>query len=169
MKTKIIQQSVTVTKKETKDVTVYVASDDKEFKTEKECLEYEETLSIIKKGELIFHKLNLEYEYLQYVIESLGGCGDITDVKLFLFNATKDESIISDAIKYLFFMIPKNTTYKEDLFSLNEGQLYAIASWTENYHTDYPKYESEIMSVEEINKHFELLTTNIKQKLQIIK
>ncbi len=94
------------------------------------------------------------------------GYGSNSEIQLFLFTATKDEDKINASLKFL----SANgiiEIFKEDFMALEAGKLYAVVSWEHDADTDYPSYHVKIKSVEEINKAFELITNDIKQKLKI--
>ncbi len=165
METKIIQKNVLVPT--TRDATIYVAKDGKEFERESECINYEKILLHIEYGKTIFKTPDLSYYSLEAILQTaFDGYGSNSEIQLFLFTATKDEDKINASLKFL----SANgiiEIFKEDFMALEAGKLYAVVSWEHDADTDYPSYHVKIKSVEEINKAFELITNDIKQKLKI--
>jgi len=171
MKTKIIEEGVYETKKVltgSKESTLYIANDGKEFKDGKECEHYENTLLAIEQGKDQFVNLNLEWEVMDALSKMIFSGYDVSSSSFFIWIATKDKEKIERATYYL---QAKNCgkAYTTLLFneSFNEGDKILISDWVESESSDYPSYKTEAKKVVDVLKEIDNLSNKIKTAITI--
>lgn len=154
---------------DTKSVDVYVSDDGKEFKTEKECIKHEEKVKeeairlskINKAKDQFIEATELGSELIRLCFE---GYNSITDEMIVIWKATNDTDKKLDAFYYL-----QAKGFNKNSNMLNgyeEGEHVAIASWIEDYHSDYPSYECRSVSIKLIYKKLDSIKQSISNLIK---
>lgn len=150
------------------DKTIFVANDNKEFDNEQDCLKYENKLKLIEIGKYQFNELKhiTEYQIDSILRLCFGATGSLTDEQLVLWKSTKNKEKLKEAIEYLI-ASGFNKIYEKDFEELDENKLYFIGSWTEDWFSDRPEYNRQIILNEDLFKSINELQQIFNSNLSI--
>ena len=146
----------------------FFADDGMEFKSERECIEYEERLKLIDESKDQFIELGLSQEEEEAILRlCFGAYGSIAYPRLIIWKAVsvndENKTKIWQCLKArgLGAVYTQTFGYPDKKFS--EGKLVLIASWTVDEHTDYPSYEANSCLLSNVIFKFSTLTDSLKQ------
>lgn len=170
MKTKIIQEKVFTTKTVeagTKDVTIYVSDDGKEFRTKEDCDNHEKITSNIENGKDQFMEVDLDSDLSKKLVEICFDGYDVSSVGLFAWKATKDKEKIKKAISYLIAKCCGNvySDMFDDIPVTDEGTVYIIATWSESESSDYPSFFTKAIKMNTAFTMMDKMVSDIKQSI----
>jgi hypothetical protein len=166
MKTKIIEEPVYETKQvvtASREVTLYIAEDGKEFRTKIQCENYESQSKAIAEGQNQFSPVTFATAEREVSVVSLffGGYGSISDVQMVMWKKRSQDFLYKKALDYLWAK-GFHKVYDHIFQDIPEGEPVIIASWIEDYNTDYPSYKTSAISRDDFVKKLDDFVNSVK-------